>query len=298
MESTTNMERKAQIFGRFALISCFLTLSVTLANAAQETEETSDAEEPNFTRLDTMEAIRGHRDDRYKKIAEGLASSSLSDEHQELLATAMSKMYLGVPVSSFTQSEREESSDEEPSESKSSWSVTDDGQIKHATESIVWGLNTPSPFVYLPPLPFNAATGRVLHESDDEAIFIFDFDMNMMAEAADDDPYGVAEKLKWVAELAVGKRDQSPTSLVMKLEKPLRKRFLFKLTKFQMELHYSYVESCSGHALNRMTMEVDGSAIIVGRMYQLIELAFTNIECAKPLRYLLPEEDESNFVQF
>ena len=83
MESTTNMERKAQIFGRFALISCFLTLSVTLANAAQETEETSDAEEPNFTRLDTMEAIRSHRDDRYKKIAEGLASSSLSDEHQE-----------------------------------------------------------------------------------------------------------------------------------------------------------------------------------------------------------------------
>ena len=297
MESTVNTVPKEPIFGRLAVISCFLTLAVTLANAEQETEETSVEEEPYFTRLDTMEAINGYREDRYKKISEGLASSSLSEEHQELLATAMSKMYLGVPVSSFTQSEREESSDEEPSETNSSWSVTDDGQIKHASESITWGLNSASPFVYLPPLPFNASTGRVLEESDSEAKFVFDVDMTMFAETDNEFP-DMAKNMKWIAEVTVGTREQSPTSFVMRLEKPLRKRFLFKLSKFQMEFHYSYVDSCSGFAVSRMAMQVDGSVILAGKIYELAESTFTDIECAQPLRYLLPNEDESEFLQF
>ncbi|MDE0644917.1 MAG: hypothetical protein OXH84_01595 [Gammaproteobacteria bacterium] len=302
MESTINTGRKSPIFLGLALFTCVLTFSATLANTEQTTEETSvaeNAEKPHFTLMDTEETISRYRSERYKKIAEGLASSSLSDDHRELLATAMSKMYLGVPVSSFTHMEREESSDlEEPSESNANLFVSDDGRIQHASESIVRGLNSPSPFISLPLLPFIPATGRILNESDTEANFIFDVETNMIAEAGDDDSSGMMEKMKMVAELTVGKLDQSPTRFILRLEKPLRKRFLFKLSKFQMELHYSYIDSCSGYAVNQMSMEVNASVIIKGKMHELMESTFTDIECAQPLRYLLPNEDESNFFQF
>lgn len=119
-----------------------------------------------------------------------------------------------------------------------------------------------------------------------------------MAEAGDDDSTDMLEKMKLVAEIAVGKLDQSPTRFVLRLEKPLRKRFRFKLSKFRMELHYSYIESCTGYAVNQMSMEVNASVIIAGKQHELMESTFTDIECAQPLRYLLPAEDESNFFQF
>lgn len=299
MESTFNKRQKSLIFFGLALLACMLTFATTLANGDQTTEENPVASEPPFTLMDTEEAISRYRSERHKKIAEGLASSSLSNEHRELLATAMSKMYLGVPVSSFTHMEREESSDrEEPSESKANFFVSDDGRIQHANESIVYGLNSTSPFVSLPLLPFTPATGKVLSESDTEAIFIFDVDTKMMAEAEGDDSSGMLEKMKLVAELAVGKLDQSPTRFVLRLDKPLRKRFIFKLSKFHMELHYSYIESCSGYAVNQMSMEVNVSVIIAGKMHQFTESTFTDIECVEPLRYLLPNEDESTLIQF
>lgn len=162
MESTINVERKSPIFLGLALFICVLTFSATLANTEQTTEETSvaeNAEQPHFTLMDTEEAISRYRNERYKKIAEGLASSSLSDDHRELLATAMSKMYLGVPVSSFTHMERQESSDlEEPSESKTNLFVNDDGRILHASDSITYGLDSqahsfPCLFFHLFPPP-------------------------------------------------------------------------------------------------------------------------------------------------
>lgn len=299
METTFNKRQKSPIFLGLALLSCMVTFATTLANGEQTTEEIPVTEETHFTLMDTEEAISRYRSERHKKITEGLASSSLSDEHRELLATAMSKMYLGVPVSSFTHMEREESSDrEEPSESKANFFVSDDGRIQHANESIVYGLNSTSPFVSLPLLPFTPATGKVLSESDTEVIFIFDVDSKMLAEAEGDDPSGMLEKMKLVAELAVGKLDQSPTRFVLRLDKPLRKRFIFKLSKFHIELHYSYIESCSGYAVNQMSMEVNVSVIIAGKMHQLMESTFTDIECAEPLRYLLPNEDESTLIQF
>jgi len=296
METTINKRQKSPIFLGLALLSWVLTFATTLANGEQTTEEIPVAAETPFTLMDTEEAISRYRSERHKKIAEGLASSSLSDDHRELLATAMSKMYLGIPVSSFAYREREESSDlEEPSESTTNLIVSDDGRIQHANESIV---ASQSPFVSLPLLPFIPATGKVLNESDTEAKFIFDVDTKMMAEAEGDDSSGLLEKMKMVAELTVGKLDQSPTRFVLRLDKPLRKRFIFKLSKFRMELHYSYIESCSGYAVNKMSMEVNVSVIIAGKMHDLMESTFTDIECAEPLRYLLPNEDESNFFQF
>ena len=299
MGSTTSGGQPSRSFVSFAMVCCCITFSATPADLEEPTEETLESENSQFALLDTEEAISSFRDERRKQIIEGLSSSTLSSEHQELLASAMSKMYLGVPISSYTHSEREESSDEEPSESSFEYFVSEDGRIRHESERATINLNLTStnPFLYLPPLPFDASTGRVLEESDAETVFVFDFAMPIDDE--DDDEFaGLRDKMNWVAKVTVGKHDQSPKSLVLMLEKPVRKRFLFKLKTFSMEFVYTKAESCNGFAVNRMTMQLDASAIVVGKLYTFAESTFTDIECEQPLRYLLPEQAETNFFQF
>ena len=297
MSTTNDSDHSSRIFVTLAIFSCILTCTIGLADEEEQTVEASDTMDSYFTRLDTIEAINAYRDERYTKVAEGLAESKLSEEHQELLANAITEMYLGIPVSSYIHTEREESSREDPKDSSNQWTITEDGRIQHMSESITYDLNSPSPFVSLPPIPFEAATGRVLEESDSEATFVFDMAMTMSADA-DEEFSGMAKQMKWVAEVMVGKNAQSPMSLVMKLEKPIRKRFLFKLTTMTMELHYSYVESCAGYSVNRLTVQVNGSVIFVGKLDEFAESTFSEIECTQPLVRLVPDQDESNFFQF
>lgn len=297
MRATIDSERKSQGLVSFVIFSCILVCSSSFADVEEDSVADSDTVGIDFSRLDTQEAVEEYRNERQAKLAEALAESNLSEEHQELLSKAMTEMYLGIPLSSYTHSEREESSSEEDSESSAQWSIGEDGRIHHATESIIYDLNSPSPFVSLPTVPFEAETGRVVDESDSEATFVFDMAMTMNADS-DDEFAGLAKQMRWIAEVVVGKLDQSPQSFVMKLEKPVRKRFLFKLSTFRMELHYSHVESCDGYAVNRMVAEMDGSAIVVGKLYQFVESTFTDIVCQQPTIRLVPDEDESNFFQF
>lgn len=298
MQSTNDSRRQARDFVSLAILSCFLTLTTSLANEEEQMEDAFEASDVEFTRLDTTEAIQKYRSERFSEVAEGLASSELSHPHIELLANAMSRMYLGVPVSSFTHTEREESSDEDENyESTARWTVTEEGRIQKESEVYSSSLDSSSPFVPVFPLPFDAETGRVLDESISEAVFGFDVDMTMNSDA-DDEFAGIAKKMKWVAEVTVNKIDQSPISLVMKLTKPVRKRFLFKLSTLKMELHYSYIESCDGYAANRVAAEMKGSVIFAGKLHSFGESTFTDIECQQPIVRLVPELTESNFLMF
>ncbi|MXW55009.1 MAG: hypothetical protein F4X44_00800 [Gammaproteobacteria bacterium] len=299
MKSITYRGRPLQGCVGLAVFCCCITFSATLADLEEQAEEISESNDSQFTVLNTVESIHAYREERRIQTKEGLSASSLSDQHQDLIASAMSKMYLGVPISSYTHSEREESSDEEPSESSFEYFVSEDGRIRHESEQATISLNltSASPFLFLPPLPFDASTGRVVEESDAEAVFVFDFAMPIDDE--DDDEFaGLRDKMNWIAKVTVGKHDQSPRSLILMLEKPVRKRFMFKLKTLSMEFQYTQVESCNGFAVNRMTMEMDASAIVVGKLYTFAESTFTDIECEQPLRYLLPEQAETNFFQF
>lgn len=299
MRSTSDSRRQAKYTVSLAIFSCLLSLSTSLADEEEQTAEDFGTSDVAFTRLDTVEAIEEFRNERRTIVANGLASSELSHVHLELLANAMSKMYLGIGVSSFTHTEREESSSDEDENTQSSarWTVTEEGRIQHEIEEISYSLHSASPFVPVHPLPFDPATGRVLDESISEVTFGFDVDMTLNSEAADEYA-GVAEKMKWVAEMTVNKIDQSPVSLVMNLSKPVRKRFLFKLTTLKMELHYSYIESCAGYAANRVAMEMKGSVIFAGKLHSVGESTFTDIKCQQPIIRLVPEPSESNFLMF
>lgn len=290
---------RPQLSGSVRLVSFigFLFLGTSYAETEGETDQSSDSAVVAFTLLDTREAIDSYRAERYKKAAGALASSSLKHEHMELVANAISKMFAGVPVSTYTESEREEGSSDESTESTANWIIGDDGRIQRENESIFRQLNSPSPFVVMPSVPFNAASGRVLNESDTEATFVFDVDMKM--DADDEGEFaGMADKMKWVAEVLVDKNEQAPKAFTMKLDKPLRKRFIFKITTLKIEWGYVFNEGCASHIVNRITTEMDGSAIGAGKLHQFTEATYSDIECEQPLRFLLPDDTESNFVGF
>ena len=67
----------------------------------QATPQNTDSNSVAFTLMD-VEAMIAHRDERRDTLAEALAESKLSAEHQELVSNAIAKAYVGVPVSSFT----------------------------------------------------------------------------------------------------------------------------------------------------------------------------------------------------
>lgn len=282
---------------RLVFLTCFLLIGVSHAETEEQTEESSDTSVETFSVLDSLETLNSYRAERYKKASKALASSSLKHEHMELVANAMSKMFVGVPVSTYTETEREESSEDESSESSANWSIGDDGRIQQENESIYRDLNSPSPFVSMPSVPFNAESGKVLEESDLEATFVFDVDMKMNADDQGEFA-GMADKMKWIAEVTVDKQDQAPKNFALKLAKPLRKRFIFKIDTLKIEWGYVFNEGCASYTVDRITTEMDGSAIVAGKLHQFTEATYTDIECEQPLRFLLPDDTESNFVGF
>ena len=289
--------RKSRNNVRLLFVFSLFILGVSHAEEDVQTEESVNGSGVSFTRLDTADAIDAYREQRYIEAVEGLAPSPLADVHKDMLANAIAKMYLGVPMSSFLHTEREESAKEEPTEQSHRWVVSEEGKIQREGESVFESLSGRSPFISMPPLPYKAESGRLKKESDSEAIFVFDIDMTMDP-SEESDMSGMAEKMKFVAEITVNKLDQAPKSFLVKLEKPIRKRFLFKLTTIEIELQYSYIEECEGFAVKRMSVQMDGSAIVVGRLFESAESTFEDIVCEKPLRFMLPSEYESNFLQF
>ena len=273
----------------------------TLAHA-DEVEEPhtlviAESEDETFTVMD-VEAMSAYRDERRKTLVEALTRSNLGAEHQELIANAMAKVYVGIPVSTFTHTMRTHSSRDDSTESTNTSHVSVAGHIQQEDIEYTSSLHSNSPFLYFPPVPFDVETAKMLDESDSTVTFEFDFDFLKLNEDEDGMPAGIAEDMKWVFEITVNTVNQSPEHITVKLAKPFRKRFLFKMTTLQLDFDYSFIESCGCFAVSRMNMSMKGSALIVGRLDESFELTNTDISCEQPLQFLLPDTQESSFLSF
>ena len=279
------------------IISGWSTVSFADDLNDEQSPKTADSNGDTFKLMD-IEAMNAYQEERRDKLIESLALSKLSTEHQELLANAMAKIYVGIPVSSYTHTIRANSRDHEPIDSSQTSVVSAAGHIKRENASDIQSLDADSPFIYFPPTPFTPETGKLIEESNSLAKFVFDFDLPMARESEGDMLSEMSEKMKWVIEITVNKTDHAPELVVLKLDKPVRKRFLFKLTTLRVEFHYSFIDSCSCFAVSRLSTEMKGSAIIVGRLDEISEKTYGDINCEQPLQYLLPEARKSGFLAF
>lgn len=265
----------------------------------QQIPQTTDVDSDTFTLME-FEAMNVYRNSRRDALVESLALSNLSDEHQELISNAIAKIYVGIPVSSFKHTSRFESMQDETVVSTDTSHVSVDGHIQQENVSYKSSLNTNSPFMYFPPVPLVSETGKLLEESDSNATFEFDFNPSTEVEVEDVKRPDLTETLKfdWAIEFTVSKAEQAPERITIKLRKPVRKRFRFKMTTFQMDFHYSFIESCGCFAVNRTSTEMKGSAIIVGSLNESTERTNTDINCEQPVQFLLPDTRESRFLVF
>lgn len=284
----------------YSLMLCMCAFStVAYADDVEEphTPPISEPESETFEVLD-VEAMNAYQDERREALVEALTHSNLSAEHQELVANAMAKVYVGIPVSTFTHTIQTHSSRDDSTESTGMSHVSIAGHIQQEDIEYTSSLDTNSPFLYFPPVPFEAETGKLLKESDSTVTFKFDFDFLQLNEDDEGIPAGIAEDMKWVFEISVNTVNQSPNRITVKLAKPFRKRFLFKMSTMQMDFDYSFIESCSCFAVSRMSMSMKGSALIVGRLDESFELTHTDISCEQPVQFLLPDEKGSGFRMF
>lgn len=103
-----------------------------------------------FTTMN-IEMLTTYRTERFTDVVESLTASELSKEHQDLVANAMAKAYLGVPVGSFTETSTRSFGDEKGPSTTKNWEVTEVGHIEDEHDVSDEGLFQLSPFMALPP---------------------------------------------------------------------------------------------------------------------------------------------------
>lgn len=290
-------------------------LAVSVGTVGQE----ESAPSTEFTVLATTEDRDEYRAERHRDAVELLEPSSLAQEHKELLANALSKVYMGIAVGSYTRTARvEDSTEEESEENSNTWMVSETGVVHRDGEQVsntLAGTISDSPFQGGVAFAIIAENIRLASESDTEATFVWDVALSEGAEAmeetadsldsdsevADDVPISEADALrfvgglfgkgKFVSEITVDKSDESVKSYVMlRLENTVRRRLLFKITSMVMDLHFSFIESCDGYAVHRSNFDMAGSALVVGKFAATETTTFTDIKCEQPLRYLVIPE--------
>ena len=291
--------RPLVITAYFSILIIFSLGTLVYADDSEDVQalQTSESESDAFTVMD-IEAMSVYRDERRETLVEALTRSNLSAEHQELVANAMAKVYVGVPVSSYTHTTRTHSSKEDSLESTNTYHVRLAGHIEREDHEYKSSLDNAVPFLYFPPVPFVSESAKLLDESDSNATFEFELALMMENEGEDGMMSDLADKMKWVFEIRVNTVNQAPERLTVKLANTVRQRFLFKLSKFQMDFDYSFIESCGCFAVNRMNTQIKGSAIIVGRLDESVVLTNTDISCEQPVQFLLPYTQESSFLSF
>ena len=87
-------------------VLCIGSFSYAQDEDDQPTRQSTESNSVAFTLMD-VEAMTAHRDERRDTLAEALVESKLSTEHQQLVSNAIAKAYVGVPVSSFTETTKE-----------------------------------------------------------------------------------------------------------------------------------------------------------------------------------------------
>ncbi|MYD46567.1 MAG: hypothetical protein F4W92_09455 [Gammaproteobacteria bacterium] len=292
-------------FTRKPMVSFILLVVCGLGLHSSTSAEEKEQETPNvnsqgeaFTSMN-VEMLKAYRNERYADVAESLTLSELSEEHQELIANAMAKAYLGVPVGSFTETSIQGLDDEQEPATTKNWEVTDTGQLEGESDSTVSGLYSLSPFVALPQAPFVPETGKLVEESDTTAKFVFEFEKPKDIGSGDSIFANLSGKLNWIMEITASKEDQSPKVIAIKLESPLSDESSDSaLEELQVEIHYKFVKSCECYAASSLDVTIAMSMGEMGDMSMTMDVEFSNIQCAQPLQFLLPELEETAFLPF
>lgn len=236
-----------------------------------------------------VDAVIAYRNERQSELEESLTLSNLSSEHQELVTNAMAKVFVGIPVSSYTEISRQEYLKEEVNESTDNWIVSEDGHIQYEDIPISRSLTFESPFLFLPPVPFLPETGTLIDSTGTTVTFEFKTDKSKIDKIGESVLADFPLKSNLLVELTADKIEQRPKRIAIKLRKPIRLPLVFAIKTVSLEYEYSFIENCECFAVSRSKTQLDASMIFAGRIFISRESTFDNILCEQPLQFLLPK---------
>lgn len=286
-----------------AYFVCVAFATFTFVLKAQSSSETTDSANSvklpeGYRILNELEA-EAYQKERYEEFKKELALSSLSSEHQDLLAHALSVTYRGILVSSYQVDEIVDNELINRIFRTERMSVLETGHIHHVDQESrthsVTGTNTP--FSYREGIPAIPASGRVLEESDSEITFRFKVDVDFILSDLANSPIQLpegsiqTERVKLVMDLTVDKNNRHLNYSTLQLRKPLRKLFIFTLNTLEFNLRYEFIEECGGSAIVASGFRTKGSVIFGGRLFSTRVLNYSEIQCEHPFRYVLPPPD-------
>ena len=252
-------------------------------------ESQTNSKGETFTLMD-VDAMVSYRNERKAALEESLGRSKLSVEHQDLIANAMAKAFVGIPLSSYTETSRQEQLNEESTESSDNWTIKEDGHLHHEVVPFFPGsVTTESPFVFLHPVPFLPETGTLLVSRANEVTFEFDADSSKIENVGESALADFPLQSSLMFEVIVDKTEQTPKRITLKLKKPIRLPMIFSIKTVSLQYDYSFVENCDCFAINRSTTHIDASMIFRGRLFISKESTYDNVVCDQPLQFLLPD---------
>lgn len=231
-----------------------------------------------------------YRERRYERLKEALSRSKLSSAHQELFANVLADVFVGAPVSDYGIAGVEGILSEKLIEEHQSWLLSDASQEEIKRRPVIRRLTLAGPFDYFPPNPFSPETAELINDSDSEATVAFQLDLAESELSDESFLSNYRGKFSWIFQVTANKNDQSPKLIEIKLKRPLRKLFRFKITTLSTQLHYSFVESCGCFGVNKIETFVEGSARRVGRIDIFLGTAFQSIRCKQPPQLWLPKK--------
>ena len=289
---TRNKRRSSTIvFFTIPLFAIWISIGCTVDVTDQSSNESIDSAGDLHVRMD-VKAMGEYRQSRREEFAGSLARSELSTEHQELLANVLAKLYVGVPMSSFSETYIDPKSSETDSEITENWRVTDAGYLQNETEPSQLDLRFNPLFIALPTPSFVPDSGQLLEESDTEAKFIFKLEKKGKSLNVVEALYWLDRNSDWVMEITVAKNDQSPKTIVLKIESPDIERPDPRLVSQSYEFHYSFVESCGCFAVSKAKAEIEapeGYEEFFKPGVRSTQSIYSNIKCVEPLQFLLPD---------
>lgn len=280
-------------------LACLLVGLVLNANSevSSDAESTLDSSMSGTTTF-TVAEIQQYRDDRYHIFREHLSESQFSKEHQDLIASALSKTYSGVPLCSFMFLLDARGNKAFPSEEEAVWIVSESGVMKReGNEDRRHYRDTP--ISYVPNNPFELAKGTVVSESKSSVKFRFPLTPRLVAPNLDSDAVSVLRKVDWVAELTVDTEQKAPNILLLTLasDDGRAQAPLVNIDVARVEFLYQYNDSCQYYEVFSKVRHFQGSSLFSGDFVDKTIKTFTSVECEQPVVFLLPEKEELEFIE-
>lgn len=279
MNILSNSLRKL-VFG-FALV-------VMLTSILHAERKVTSTESGDIVASDLAEMQEFARTQYNELLSKLEVANSLSDQHKELVATALSKDFEGLPICTFNQKVvyREET---EKSETRL-LTVHDNGLITDNMErKRIFSEWKYSPFSAPPAAGLDFSSGTLLDETDSELTFQFRFDKkaNSASENVTEllgDLGRVAKNLRY--ELVVDAQTGVPKSLVLELIKKTRVMLIARITKIRHEYIYEFDEETQRYIIPSQSVEYAYSAPTRGKVKEKIDVTYSNFSCPMPIKYV------------